>query len=69
MRTTWTFHSAGQLLFGREAVQQLGEVAGRLGARRLLVVTDPILSKTGLVERVQKALTSATTRFPVRSCR
>jgi alcohol dehydrogenase class IV len=56
MRTTWTFHSAGQLLFGREAVQQLGEVAGRLGARRLLVVTDPILSKTGLVERVQKAL-------------
>ena len=32
MRTTWTFHSAGQLLFRREAVRQLGDVAQRLGA-------------------------------------
>jgi alcohol dehydrogenase class IV len=59
MRTTWTFHSAGQLLFGRDAVQQLGEVAGRLGARRVLIVTDPVLQRGGLLERVRAPLASA----------
>jgi alcohol dehydrogenase class IV len=57
MRTTWTFHSAGQLLFGRNAVRQLGDVATRLGARRILVVTDPILVKAGVVEQVHVPLT------------
>jgi alcohol dehydrogenase class IV len=52
MRETWTFHSAGQLLFGRNAIRQLGEVAGRLGAKRVLLVTDPVLTKNGLAERV-----------------
>jgi alcohol dehydrogenase class IV len=56
MRETWTFHSAGQLLFGRNAVRQLGEVAGRLGARRVLLVTDPILVKAGVAERVRAPL-------------
>ena len=27
MRETWTFHSAGQLLFGPNASRQLGDVA------------------------------------------
>ena len=39
MRTTWTFHSAGQLVFGPNATQRLGEVAARLGVKRVLVVT------------------------------
>jgi alcohol dehydrogenase class IV len=56
MRTTWTFHSAGQLLFGRHAVRQLGEIAGRLGAKRILIVTDPQLLKAGLVETVHVPL-------------
>jgi alcohol dehydrogenase class IV len=59
MRTTWTFHSAGQLLFGRHATQQLGEVAGRLGVRRVLIVTDPILVKAGLVESVHVPLSES----------
>jgi alcohol dehydrogenase class IV len=59
MRTTWTFHSASQLLFGRDATQQLGEVAGRLGVRRILLVTDPILLKTGVVERVRSPLAAS----------
>jgi alcohol dehydrogenase class IV len=56
MRETWTFHSAGQLLFGRNAVRQLGEVAQRLGARRFLLVTDPVLVKAGVAERVRSPL-------------
>ncbi len=59
MRTTWTFHSAGQLLFGRYATQQLGDLARRLGARRILIVTDPVLVKTGLVEPIHVSLSEA----------
>jgi alcohol dehydrogenase class IV len=59
MRTTWTFHSAGQLIFGRHATQQLGDVVSRLGARRVLIVTDPILVKAGLVEPVHVPLSEA----------
>jgi len=56
MRTTWTFHTAGQLLFGRHAANQLGEAAGRLGAKRVLVVTDSILVKAGIVEQIRAPL-------------
>src|ERR1700722_2075441 len=56
MRTTWTFHSAGQLLFGRDAATQLGDVAQRLRAKRALVVTDPILVNAGLAERALEPL-------------
>jgi alcohol dehydrogenase class IV len=59
MRTTWSFHSAGQLLFGRDAVRQLGEVAERLRAKRVLIVTDPILVTAGLAEQVQAPLREA----------
>jgi alcohol dehydrogenase class IV len=65
MRTTWTFHSAGQLLFGRDAVGQLGEVAGRLGARRVLIVTDPALVKAGVAERVRSPLAEASVTVEV----
>ncbi len=43
MRETWTFHSAGQLLFGPNASRQLGDVTARLRVRRLLLVTDAVL--------------------------
>jgi alcohol dehydrogenase class IV len=59
MRTTWTFHSAGQLVFGRNAAARLGEITRRLGARRALVVTDPILLNAGLVEAVHAPLSEA----------
>src|SRR5690242_15653406 len=59
MGATWTFHSAGQILFGRGAVSQLGEVCQQLGGRRVLVVTDPILMRTGLLDRIRDPLTQA----------
>jgi alcohol dehydrogenase class IV len=59
MRTTWTFHSAGQLIFGRNAVGQLGDVAMRLNVKRLLLVTDPVLLNAGLVEAVHGPLSEA----------
>src|SRR5688500_18627446 len=59
MRETWTFHSAGQIVFGRNAVDQLGDLARRLGARRVLIVTDPVLEKAGTLERVRRPLLDA----------
>ncbi len=59
MRTTWTFHSPGQLLFGRNAASQLGEVAVRLGANRVLFVTDPSLVNAGIVDCVRVSLSAA----------
>ncbi len=59
MRTTWTFHSASQLLFGRDAATQLGEVARRLAVGRVFVVTDSILAKAGLVDRICTPLKQA----------
>lgn len=56
LRTTWSFHSAGTLLFGRDAVAKLGEIAQRLKAARILVITDAALSKAGVVDRVRAPL-------------
>jgi alcohol dehydrogenase class IV len=56
MRTVWSFHTAQQFLFGRGAASELGEVARRLGASRVLVVTDPVLLKTGLIDAVHAPL-------------
>jgi len=61
MRTTWTFGSAGQLLFGPGAVRQLGEIVGRLGLRRILVVTDANLIEAGLYEEIRAPLKEVAT--------
>ena len=59
MRTTWTFHSAGQIVFGRGAVGQTGELAARLNLHRVLVVTDARLVAAGLDRAVRDPLESA----------
>lgn len=59
MRETWTFHTAVKLIFGRHAIQQLGEVAAWLKARRVLIVTDAILEKAGVLDQVRKPLADA----------
>jgi len=53
---TWTFHSAGGLVFGREAVRQLPDVARRLKAKRAFVVTDKVLEAAGVAARVRGEL-------------
>jgi alcohol dehydrogenase class IV len=59
MRTSWSFHSAGQLVFGRGAVAQLGSLVGRRKLGRAFVVTDERLVAAGLVERVVQPLAEA----------
>jgi len=59
MRTTWTFHNASQLLFGRGAAGQLGDCVRQLGGRRVLIVTDRALVDASVVEQVQAPLVEA----------
>jgi alcohol dehydrogenase class IV len=59
MRTTWNFHSAGQLTFGDGAVDQLGQLSRRRGWQRLLLVTDMPLVQLGIAERVRGPLADA----------
>jgi alcohol dehydrogenase class IV len=62
MRQTWTFHSAGQLLFGPGAITQLAELMASLSTkdgksgRRVFIVTDAALSRAGVVQQVQTPL-------------
>ena len=56
MLETFTFHSAGSLVFGRNAVRKLGDLFRRLGLKRVFVVTDQILVKAGILEKVREAL-------------
>lgn len=56
MRTTWSFHSAGNLIFGANAARQTGELAQRLGAQRVLIVSDAGLAKAGLVDQIVQSL-------------
>jgi alcohol dehydrogenase class IV len=53
MRTTWTFHSAGQIVFGRNAIEQLGAIVASLRAKRAMLVTDPVLKGAGMPERIR----------------
>ncbi len=59
MRQTWTFYSSGQILFGPGAALQVGAVAKKLKALRVLLVTDKNLRKNGLVDDVVASLTQA----------
>jgi alcohol dehydrogenase class IV len=59
MRNTWTFHSAGQLIFGNGAVNQLGKRCQERNWERVLIVSDPRLVQAGVVPRVQAILAEA----------
>lgn len=56
---SWNFHSAGSLVFGRGCSESLGGIVGNLGYKEAFIVTDAILAKAGIVQRVTAALTDA----------
>jgi alcohol dehydrogenase class IV len=59
MRTIWSFHCAGQILFGRGAVRRLGEVLSELRAQRVLLLSDAALQSAGIVDLVQQQIRAA----------
>jgi alcohol dehydrogenase class IV len=59
VRSAWNFHSAGQLVFGRESIAQLGKLVARRKLARVLVVTDRRLEAAGIVDRILTPLRGA----------
>ncbi|MEZ6064650.1 MAG: iron-containing alcohol dehydrogenase [Planctomycetaceae bacterium] len=55
-RTTWNFSTAGRLLFGCGATGELGPAVNRLAVSKVLIVSDPVLTRLGLTSRVADAL-------------
>jgi len=45
-----------KIVFGENAIERIGEEAEKFGGKRILVVTDEILQKIGLIKKVQKPL-------------
>jgi alcohol dehydrogenase class IV len=65
MRSTWTFSSANQLVFGRHAVRQLGDIVRSLPAKRVFVVTDRVLIEAGVWEPVHAGLSVSGVVFEI----
>lgn len=59
MNGEWRFFSAGEIIFGRGVVRHTGETARKLGAERVLLITDPALVAVGLHEPVEQSLAQA----------
>ncbi len=55
----FTFHTAGELIFGQGMIARLGQFARRRGWSRVLVVTDGNLAAAGVVEAVRGPLLAA----------
>lgn len=58
-RSTWSFSSAGRLIFGLGAVRDLPAAIRRLGVQRPMIITDPPLVRAGVLDRVRGPLLEA----------
>lgn len=56
MPSTWRFSTAGEILFGQNAAQQIGAEARFRNLNRALIVTDPNMVKAGLVDLIHASL-------------
>ncbi len=56
---SFDFQSSTRVVFGENTLDQLGDLTKELGARRVLVVTDPGIIKAGIVERAIDSLKAA----------
>jgi alcohol dehydrogenase class IV len=56
---TWSFQSAGSLVFGRGSAAHLTDVAKGLAAVRVFVVADPILQTVGTLATVSNPMAAA----------
>jgi alcohol dehydrogenase len=57
--TPFDFQPRTRMVFGPDKIDNLGELAGELGARRAMVVTDPGIVEAGHAERALAALKRA----------
>ncbi|MEM1524988.1 MAG: iron-containing alcohol dehydrogenase, partial [Nitrososphaerales archaeon] len=54
-----TFTSVQRLIFGIGAINNIGECVKSLGGKKVLIITDRIITKIGLINNVIKPLEKA----------
>ena len=57
--TTFTFNTAGAIMFGEGAIREIGAIAARRLGGRVLLVTDAGVVKAGLIEPALRSLAAA----------
>lgn len=63
MDQNWIFRTTGRIVFGCGSVAQAGAEAKGLGARRVLIVTDPGVKAAGISDAVEKSVAGAGLSF------
>jgi alcohol dehydrogenase len=53
------FRPSTRLIFGNDSVDRAGRLARELGARSVLLVTDPGIIRAGHAQRVERSLQEA----------
>jgi alcohol dehydrogenase len=56
MRESWGFAICGELIFGNHSVNKVGRVVKRLGAKKVLILTDPMIRGVDLLKFVEAPL-------------
>jgi alcohol dehydrogenase len=51
-----TFRTAGSVLFGNHAIEQLGKIIEQIRPKRILVISDKGIVRCGLINRLQECL-------------
>jgi alcohol dehydrogenase class IV len=59
------FRTTRRILFGLGAVEKIGPEAQLLKARKVLIVTDPGIIQSGLLENIEKSLQSVGLPFVI----
>ena len=58
-RDFWNFYSAGRIVFGSGVIRRLEQFLQPLKARKVLIVTDAILARVGVLSQVESPLRAA----------
>lgn len=58
-RDYWNFYSAGRIVFGSGVVRRLGQFLQPWQPQRVLIITDPILVKVGVLDQVKSPIETA----------
>jgi alcohol dehydrogenase class IV len=56
VRKQWGFSTAGELVFGVDALKRLGKVVAKLGCKNPLIVSDPGVKEAGLLAKTLQVL-------------
>ena len=51
------FRTAGSVVFGNNAIEQVEDIIGKMKAGRILIITDKGIVQCGLIERLKECLT------------